>query len=83
MTSCFCRTESIQHNHIDDNQLREPNSTVFEWLATKHNYGADIRDPAFDLNAGLVWNYASNVTSLIGWRNYQTYENDMRSLLEI
>lgn len=72
-----------QYNHIDDNQLREPSPTVFEWLATKHGYGASIRDPAFDLGAGLVWNYASNITSLIGWRDYETYENDMRSLLGI
>lgn len=72
-----------QYNHIDDNHLREPNSTVFEWLATKHGYGANIRDPAFDLNEGLLWNYASNVTSLIGWRDYESYEDDMRSLLEI
>ena len=72
-----------QYNHIDDDQLREPNSTVFEWLATKHGYGANIRDPAFDLNASLVWNYASNITSLIGWRDYKAYENDMRSLLGI
>lgn len=69
-----------QHNHIDDGFLREPSSTVFEWLATKHSYGDGIRDPAFDLNAGLVWNYASNVTSLIGWRSYPSYEKDMRSL---
>jgi hypothetical protein len=72
-----------QYNHIDDNNLREPNATVFEWLATKHGYGENVRDPAFDLGAGLVWNYASNATSLIGWRDYDTYENDMRSLLGI
>lgn len=72
-----------QYNHIEDNQLREPSSTVFEWLATKHDYGQGIRDPAFDLSAGLVWNYASNVTSLVGWRDYESYEKDMRSLLGI
>lgn len=71
-----------QYNHIDDHQLHEPNSTVFEWLATKHGYGKDIRDPAFDLSTGLVWNYASNVVSLIGWNTYESYEADMRSLLD-
>ena len=70
-----------QYNHIDDNDLRDPNVTVFEWLATRHGYGAGIRDPGFDLSAGLVWNYPSNLTSLIGWRNYEAYESDMRSLL--
>ena len=71
-----------QYNHVDDNKLSDLNSTVFEWLATKHGCGTKIRDPAFDLKAGLVWNYPSNITSLIGWRDYKTYESDMRSLLE-
>ena len=72
-----------QYNHVDDNKLSDLNSTVFEWLATKHGCGINVRDPAFDLKAGLVWNYSINVTSLIGWRDYKTYENDMCSLLEI
>jgi hypothetical protein len=70
-----------QYNHIDDDGLRDPNVTVFEWLATKHAYGAGVRDPGFDLRAGLVWNYPSNITSLIGWRSYEVYDSDMRSLL--
>lgn len=72
-----------QYNHIDDEKLREPSATVFEWLTTRHGYGDGVRDPAFDLNEGLRWNYASNVTSLIGWRNYQAYEVDMKLLLGI
>lgn len=70
-----------QYNHVEDDHLREPSSTVFEWLATNHGYGDGIRDPAFDLRARLVWNYASNVTSLIGWREYESYESDIQSLL--
>ena len=72
-----------QYNHLDDGELREPNSTIFERLATRHNYGVGIRDPAFDLREDLVWNYASNVTSLIGWRGYDAYEGDMRSMLGV
>ena len=72
-----------QWNHLDDHELREPSATVFEWLATKHTYGEGIRDPAFDLANELVWNYASNVTSLIGWHEYREYERDMRLLLQI
>jgi hypothetical protein len=72
-----------QYNHIDDDQLREPNLTIFESLATKHGYGPGIRDPAFDLNARLAWNYPSNITSLLGWRHYASYEDDMRSLFRI
>ena len=72
-----------QYNHIEDNMLRDPSSTVFEWLATKHGYGLDVRDPAFDLNKQFAWNYAGNITALIGWREYKTYEHDMRSMLDI
>lgn len=72
-----------QYNHLEDDHLREPSSTVFERLATQHCYGADVRDPAFDLAARLVWNYACNVTSLIGWQYYESYEKDMRSLLGV
>ncbi|MEQ1792999.1 MAG: hypothetical protein ABL970_02315 [Nitrospira sp.] len=70
-----------QYNHIDEDQLHEPNRSVFEWLATRHEYGESIRDPAFDLKTGFTWNYPSNITSLIGWRDYKTYEKDMLSLL--
>lgn len=72
-----------QYNHVDENKLSDLNSTVFEWLATKHGCGINIRDPAFDLKASLSWSYPSNITSLIGWRDYKTYENDMRSLLGV
>lgn len=72
-----------QSNHADEAELRAPSCTVFEWLTTKHTYGTGIRDPAFDLGNRLVWNYASNVTSLIEWRAYGEYERDMRLLLEI
>jgi hypothetical protein len=70
-----------QYNHVDDDDLREPNLTVFERLAVNHGYGDGIRDPAFDLRTRLVWNYASNVISLVGWTGYESYESDMRSLL--
>lgn len=72
-----------QYNHVDDGQLRAPNETIFEKLATGHTYGIGIRDPAFDLQNGLVWNYVSNITSIMGWRGYEKYEKDMRTLLGI
>jgi hypothetical protein len=74
-----------QHTHFEDEELREPNVSVFERLAVNHGIKTDqlIRDPAFDLqNTGLV-SYASNCTALIGWRSYEAYEHDMHALLEI
>lgn len=72
-----------QYNHIEDKKLHVLSSTVFEWLATKHGYGTDLRDPAFDLKKQLAWNYASNITGLLGWRKYENYEQDIRSMLGI
>ena len=72
-----------QYNHIEDQKLHFLSSTVFEWLATKHGYGTDLRDPAFDLKKQLAWNYASNITGLLGWRKYKNYEHDMRYMLGI
>lgn len=72
-----------QYNHIDDDQLREPNVAIFERLATGHTYGTGIRDPAFDLNSGLIWNFPSNIMSIMNWRTYDVYEQDMRNLLDI
>jgi hypothetical protein len=72
-----------QYNHIDDDKLREPNLTVFKFLATRHGNRCNYIDPGFDLNTRLVWNYASNIIKLIGWQDYKTYDNDMRCLLGI
>lgn len=72
-----------QYNHIEDEKLRKPSSVIFEWLATKHGHGLQFRDPAFDLEKNLTWNYASNVTALLGWRRYMNYEHDLRSMLGI
>lgn len=72
-----------QYNHIEDHKLHILSSTVFEWLATKHGHGAGLRDPAFDLNKQLAWNYASNIIGLLGWREYKNYEQDIRSMLGI
>lgn len=70
-----------QYNHIDDGKLHEPNLAIFDRLATCHNYGIGIRDPALDLQKNLGWNYPSNITHIIGWRSYDTYSEDMASLL--
>jgi hypothetical protein len=72
-----------QHTHFNDGELREPSRLVFRLLATGHGYGSgqEIVDPAFDLRNERVLSFASNVTSLIGWRSYENYVVDMRALL--
>ncbi|MEH2025725.1 hypothetical protein [Nostoc sp.] len=72
-----------QFNHIDDEELREPNITIFNLLA--HNYDASTdqspKDPAFDLENGNLINFASNITALLNWRDYKSYYSDMHSLI--
>lgn len=72
-----------QYNHMDDETLRKPNVAVFEALAKNHGYGVNVKDPAFDLNNKIVFNYSSNITHLLGWRDYQSYKRDLRALLHI
>jgi hypothetical protein len=72
-----------QHTHFNDEALREPSASVFQLLATAHGYGGgqQIVDPAFDLNNQSLLSFASNVTSLIGWRSSEKYASDMRTML--
>lgn len=69
------------YNHLEGGKLHEPNLTIFDKLATNHKYGIGIRDPAFDLQGNVGWNLPSNVTSILGWRSYESYERDMVQLL--
>jgi hypothetical protein len=73
-----------QYNHFDDDALREPNSAIFERLATGHGIASEepFRDPAYDLsNPRRPLCLANNVTALIEWRNYARYEADMKTML--
>lgn len=72
-----------QYNHFDEGTLREPNSAIFERLATCGGYGERIRDPAFDLQNESLRNYAPNIVGLLEWRGYDAYRADMESLLSI
>ncbi len=74
-----------QYNHMDDQDLREPNRTIFDHLAKNHGYKSDapFLDPAFDLNNTRVINFSSNMTGLLGWRSYDKYRADMSQLLGI
>ena len=73
-----------QYNHLDDETLNEPSSSIFERLATGHGIKSEepFRDPAYDLsNPRRPICLANNVTALIDWRGYERYEADMKSML--
>ncbi len=70
-----------QHIHFNDGSLHKLSTRVFELLATAHDYGNGVVDPAFDLSNPLLVSYASNVLSLIEWEDYRKYEEDMRVML--
>jgi hypothetical protein len=74
-----------QHMHFGEEPLHEPNVEVFKRLATYHTIqdDPDYRDPAFDLENKNLTSFAHNITALIGWRGYESYEHDMRELLAV
>jgi hypothetical protein len=74
-----------QHIHFDDLDLHRLNATVFERLACNHGYKSQhpFQDPAFDLTGSRLVSFAANITALIGWRSYESYDRDIRSLIGI
>ena len=74
-----------QFNHLDAQELFEPSKTIFTrigQIGPSRFVKEPYQDPAFDLNNRTIINFASNITALIGWRNYNTFENDMIEMLE-
>ena len=71
-----------QYNHIEaGSNLNQLNKNILKALATGHNYGPNILDPAFNLDNEQVVSYAANIRSLIGWNSYESYRSDMNELL--
>ena len=68
-----------QHMHFNDAKLNRVNVAVFEQLAAMPKR-VDIKDPAFTLGNPLLDSYASNITFILGWRSYDAYEVDLRSM---
>lgn len=69
-----------QHTHFNEANLAAVNTAVFTALAKSSNF-SHSQDPAFDLKNPLIESFASNVTGLLGWRSYEKYVSDLRSLL--
>ena len=73
-----------QYNHLDDKILREPSQSIFEAMTTVGEskfVSRPYKDPCFDISNPELINYASNITGLLGWRNYERYKRDMLSML--
>jgi hypothetical protein len=74
-----------QYNHmdLDASAFNKLNKAIFNHLA--ENYDDDtkefFKDLAFDLENRLLINFSSNITALLGWRNYESYYSDMKSLI--
>jgi len=77
-----------QHTHFDCKEdLRQPSKAIFNKLALQHGSELDgaeepFLDPAFDIANPRLVSFASNVTGLIEWRNYENYRNDLADMLE-
>lgn len=74
-----------QYNHFTDGLLREPSRSIFNKIAyvepscfVKEAY----LEPGLNIENEGIENYSSNITHLLGWRNYQSYGNDMLNLFE-
>lgn len=70
-----------QHTHYNEEKLNGVNEAVFERLVVVST-SPSLKDPAMDLSNPLLDSHASNVTFLLGWRSYEAYESDLRSMLQ-
>ncbi|MBD2498823.1 hypothetical protein [Nostoc sp. FACHB-280] len=71
-----------QFNHIDEEKLSGLNTTIFNLIASYDDEQDQFfRDLAFDIESRLIINFSTNIVGLIGWKSYESYDSDMRSLL--
>lgn len=69
-----------QYNHMDEMLNNRVAQAVFDRIAT-HGTGGKYKDPAFDLDNTVLENYSNNMVSLLGWKNYNTYLEDMKKMI--
>ncbi|MBQ4831487.1 hypothetical protein J8L84_19575 [Alteromonas sp. MMG017] len=73
-----------QSNHLDDGKLRDPSQSIFDIIATigpSKLVREPYKDPCFDTSNPTLDNYASNITGLLQWRDYDQYKKDMLGML--
>jgi hypothetical protein len=72
-----------QATHFNDEELHPLNEAIFRRLSNGNPSIVDkgLRDPSFDLSDRKMTNFASNITTLLGWQSFHEYDEDMRALL--
>jgi hypothetical protein len=70
-----------QYNHIDEATFNKYTTYVFDRLAV-FDPQKNIIDPAFQLSHPKIANYASNIVAILGWKEYESYINDMFDILK-
>lgn len=72
-----------QSMHFDDNNLQPISRRVFDKLTNWYSptFKKWYKKDYFDLDNPTVLNYAENITYILGWRNYELYEIDMKQML--
>ncbi len=74
-----------QSTHFDDEKFNQVTTRVFELLTNFYSptFKKWYKSDYFDLGNQNVINYAENITYILGWRNYENYENDLLKMLQI
>lgn len=72
-----------QATHFNEKKLSELNELIFRRLSDGNPSILDkgLRDSSFDLLNPNLTNFASNITTLLGWQSFHEYDEDMRALL--
>lgn len=73
-----------QAMHYDENDLKEPNKTVFYKLANWYSptFNKWFVNSYYDLTDKNVIHYAENILYKLEWLHYDLYENDMIEMLK-
>lgn len=72
-----------QAMHFDDSNLHPISKRVFDRLANWYSprFKKWYKSDYFNLDNPNILNYAENITYILGWRNYELYEMDMKQML--
>jgi len=69
--------------HFNDEKPHQASEKIFRRLSVGNSSikNKDLLDPSFDLKNPNLTNFASNITTLLGWQSFHEYDADMRALL--
>jgi hypothetical protein len=72
-----------QATHFNDEEPHQASKEIFRRLSVGNPYikNKGLCDSSFDLLNPNLTNFASNITTLLGWQSFHEYDEDMRALL--